>query len=71
MVRSGGDVGQPDNVFAERIAGCEAERWWGSGEEGLAASEYYGAEIEAVLVDQAGCGEALCEVWAAYGDLAG
>ena len=48
----GGNVGQPDHVLADSIAGHETERRPRAGEEWLSATEYDGVEVESILVDK-------------------
>ena len=71
FARSGRNVGQPNHILVDWIAGHKAEAWAGSGEEGLAVAEDDGMEIEAVFVDETGVGEGSREVRAAYFDVAG
>lgn len=47
----GGNVGQPDHVLDDHIVAHEAERWPGAGEEGFAATEHEGVEVESILND--------------------
>ena len=59
VARSGRNVGQPDQVIGDPIAGHEVERRAGAGEERLASTQHDGAEVESILIDQAELGQAL------------
>jgi hypothetical protein len=46
------------------------ERWPGVGEEWRAATKHDGAEVELILVDETGLGQALREDWSGHVNLA-
>ena len=60
--RSSGNVGQPDHVLANHIAGHKAERRPGAGEEWLAATKHDGVEVELILINNTKVGQASCQV---------
>ena len=60
--RSSGNVGQPDHVLANQIAGHKAERPPGAGEEWLAATKHDGVEVELILINNTKVGQASCQV---------
>src|SRR5476649_2240906 len=62
-MRSGGNVGQPDRVLANAIAGDKAERRPGAGEEWLAATKHDRVQVESILIDKAKVGQASRQVW--------
>src|SRR5450755_2062095 len=66
---SSGNVRQPDRVLANQIAGHEAERRPGAGEEWLAATKHDGAEVESILINKTKVGQASRQVWSANFDL--
>ena len=49
----------------------QVERRPGAGEEWLAAPKHDGAEVESILIDKTGLGQALRQDWAANVNLAG
>src|SRR5437660_6170523 len=63
VARLSGNVGQPDHVLANQIAGHKAERRPRAGEEWLAATKYDGVEVNSILVDKTKFGQASCQVW--------
>jgi hypothetical protein len=46
------------------------ERWPGAGEEWLAAAKHDGAEVESILIDKTGLGQASRQVWSGNVNLA-
>jgi hypothetical protein len=52
VARLSGNVGQPDHVLGNEIAGYKAERRPGTGEERLAATEYDGMEVKSILINK-------------------
>ena len=71
VARSGRNVGQPDHVLANPIAGHKAERRPGAGEEWLAVTKHDGVEVESILIDKAKVGQASRQVRAGNFDLPG
>lgn len=59
---SGRNVGQPDHVLVETIAGDKAERRPGAGEEGRAVAEHDRVEVQLILIDKAKIGQASRQV---------
>ena len=59
------NVGQPDHVLANQIAGHKVERRPGAGEEWLAAAKHDGVDIESIFIDETKVGQASCQVWSA------
>src|SRR6185503_10788058 len=70
LLQSRWHVFQPDGILADFVSGDEAEGWAGAGEEWLAATEYEGAEVEMVFVDETKAGEVSRELGACDVDLA-
>src|SRR5882762_5097012 len=56
------NVRQPDHVLANSIAGHQAERRPGAGEEGLAATQHDGVEVESILIDKTKIGQAARQI---------
>src|SRR5262249_9137807 len=56
---------QPNCVLANWIAGYKAERRPGAREEGLAAAQHDGVEVEAILINKTKVGQASRQVWSA------
>jgi hypothetical protein len=52
VARLGRNVGQPDHVLANQIAGHKAERRPGAGEEWFAATKHDGVEVESILINK-------------------
>ena len=63
------NVGQPHHVFANQIAGHEAERRPWAGEEWRAATKNDGVEIEPILIDEAKVGQASRQARSGNGNL--
>src|SRR5262249_30351158 len=59
------EVRQPNCVLTNWIAGHKAEWRPRAGEEGLAAAQHDGAEVEAILINKAKVGQASRQVWSA------
>src|SRR5262245_66325888 len=59
------NVRQPNCVLANWIAAHKAEWRPGAGEEGLAATQHDGVEIEAILINNTKVGQASRKVWSA------
>ncbi len=52
VARLSGNVGQPDHVLADSIAGNKMERRSGAGEEWLAATSHDGVDVESILINK-------------------
>src|SRR5262245_41853998 len=61
----GRNVRQPNCVLANWNAGHKAERRPGASEEGLAAAQHDGAEVEVILINKTKVGQASRQVWSA------
>jgi hypothetical protein len=57
------NVGQPDHVLANYIAGHKAERRPGAGEEWRATTKNDGAEVESIFIDKTKVGQPPCQDW--------
>src|SRR5260370_19832728 len=64
------NVRQPNHVIGDQIAGHQVERRPGAGEEWLATTKHDGAEVESILIDETGLGQALRQDWSANENLA-
>src|SRR5580704_14144721 len=64
-----GNVRQPNHFLVNEIAGHEAERRPGAGEEWFAATEYDGVEVKAILIDKTEVGKVSCQIWSGNFDL--
>ena len=69
VARLSRNVGQPDRVLVNQIAGHKAERRPWAGEEWLAATKHDGVEVESILIDKTKVGQASCQVWSRNGNL--
>src|SRR5581483_6795878 len=67
--RLSGNVRQPDRVLANEIVAHKAERRPGAGEEGLAATQHEGTEVESILVNKTKVGQASRELRSGNFDL--
>jgi hypothetical protein len=67
----GRNVGQPYRVLADQVAGHEAERRPGAGEEWLAAAKHDVVELEPILINETKIGQASCQVGSANFKLPG
>src|SRR5215469_13221081 len=70
LARLSGNVGQPNQVIGDYIAGHQVERRPGAGEEWLATTKHDGAEVQSILIDKTGFGQALRQGWSANVNLA-
>ena len=70
VARSGRNVRQPNQVIGDEIAGYEVKRRPGAGEERRATTKHDGAEVESILIDKTGLGQALRQDWSANLNLA-
>jgi hypothetical protein len=65
------NVRQPNQILSDEIAAHQVERRPGAGEEWPAAPKHNGAEVESILIDKAGLGQASRQDRAANVNLAG
>ena len=65
-----GNVRQPNQVLNDQIAGHQVERRPAAGEEWRATTKHDGAEVESILIDKTGFGQALRQGWSANVNLA-
>src|SRR5262245_65685550 len=64
------NVGQPDRVLADQVAGHKPERRPRAREEWLAVTKHDGAEVESILINKTKLGQASRQVWSANSNLA-
>ncbi len=63
VARLSRNVCQPNHVLGNQIAGHQAERRPGAGEEWPATTEHDGVEVDSILVNQSEAGQASCQDW--------
>src|SRR6476660_9763362 len=70
VARLSRNVRQSNHVLANSIAGHQAERRPRAGEEWRATTKHDGAEVESILIDKTGLGQALRQDWSGNLNLA-
>src|SRR6266567_5125739 len=63
VARLSRNVRQPNHVLGNSIAGHQAERRPGAGEEWPATTEHDGVEVDSILVNKTKVGQASCQDW--------
>ncbi|HVH61189.1 MAG TPA: hypothetical protein VM709_12675, partial [Candidatus Sulfotelmatobacter sp.] len=70
VARLSRNVPQPNQVIGDQIAGHQAKRRPGAGEEWRATTKHDGVKVESILIDKTGIGQALRQDWGANVNLA-